>query len=329
MPHHQLVFQAMKVFLPIATLIGAGLCLATLLGFGGQLWWTLDLFSHFRVQYGAGLWLLAVICGMGRKWKSTGVFLLFALWNSAIVWPWLSMDHALPKLDGAPVRIMLINVNTHGGDPELVLKELERWNPAVLVLEEISEQWLHDLDSGLTTFPHTLVRPRSDNFGIGIFSKLPLRDGDSRSLSNAEVPTLFAVADWKDYAFQIIATHPVPPMGAEYAANRNQQLHQLGKSLNPNLPNLVVGDLNATPWNRYFQQLLQDSGLIDSSMHRGLQTTWPTSAWFLRIPLDHVLHTPDIRVVNRWVGEDVGSDHLPVVVDFDLPQSSPALKDSQ
>jgi endonuclease/exonuclease/phosphatase (EEP) superfamily protein YafD len=39
----------------------------------------------------------------------------------------------------------------------------------------------------------------------------------------------------------------------------------------------------------------------------------------MRIPIDHVLHTPDIRVYERKNGPRVGSDHLPVMVEFYLP----------
>ncbi len=282
-------------------------------------WW---ICFRISAQYFAGLLVVAVLCGFGRRWKSAAAFFLFAGINFAIVWPWLRVDQTLAQTDGIPVRAMLINVNTHSGDPELVRAELEHWSPTVVVLEEISESWVEDLAPVLAAYPHNIVRPRSDNFGIGIYSQLPLRNTQSKLLSNASVPTLFAEVEWQGGDFQLIATHPVPPVGAEYSANRNQQLEALAETVNPAMPTLLVGDLNTTPWNTYFQQLLRDADLIDSSKHRGLQTTWPTSIWPMRIPLDHVLHTTEIRVLNRWVGSDIGSDHLPVVLDFDLRPNS-------
>jgi endonuclease/exonuclease/phosphatase (EEP) superfamily protein YafD len=50
----------------------------------------------------------------------------------------------------------------------------------------------------------------------------------------------------------------------------------------------------------------------------GHQPSWPTGQFFLRIPLDHVLHAPEIMIHNRMVLQDVGSDHFPVIIDFSL-----------
>jgi endonuclease/exonuclease/phosphatase (EEP) superfamily protein YafD len=36
----------------------------------------------------------------------------------------------------------------------------------------------------------------------------------------------------------------------------------------------------------------------------------------LRIPIDHVLHTPGISIQTRRLGMSTGSDHLPVIVEF-------------
>jgi endonuclease/exonuclease/phosphatase (EEP) superfamily protein YafD len=36
----------------------------------------------------------------------------------------------------------------------------------------------------------------------------------------------------------------------------------------------------------------------------------------LRIPIDHCLVSPSVAIVDRRVGPPVGSDHLPVFVDF-------------
>lgn len=38
----------------------------------------------------------------------------------------------------------------------------------------------------------------------------------------------------------------------------------------------------------------------------------------MSIPIDHCLHSPDITVINRRVGSDVGSDHYPLIIDFSI-----------
>jgi len=43
----------------------------------------------------------------------------------------------------------------------------------------------------------------------------------------------------------------------------------------------------------------------------------------LLIPIDHCLHSREVRIVRKQIGPDVGSDHYPVVVDFFLPDTPP------
>jgi endonuclease/exonuclease/phosphatase (EEP) superfamily protein YafD len=101
--------------------------------------------------------------------------------------------------------------------------------------------------------------------------------------------------------------------------HRNDQLEKLAQLVrDQKKPVLLVGDLNVSPWSSYFTRLLKNSGLKNSMKGFGFQPSWPSNTSFLRIPIDHVLYTPEIVIRNRAVGPDVGSDHLPVIVDFAL-----------
>lgn len=121
---------------------------------------------------------------------------------------------------------------------------------------------------------------------------------------------------------RIVATHPTPPTSREYSRYRDRQLDQLPSVLGPPWPLILVGDLNVTPWSSHFQRLIQRTGLKDTSKGRWFHPTWPKDNWFLGIPIDHVLHSPDITVINRRVGSDVASDHFPVVVDIVVPPTA-------
>jgi endonuclease/exonuclease/phosphatase (EEP) superfamily protein YafD len=45
----------------------------------------------------------------------------------------------------------------------------------------------------------------------------------------------------------------------------------------------------------------------------------------LMIPIDHCLVSEDIRVINASTAEGIGSDHLPLIVELELPSHSRAL----
>jgi endonuclease/exonuclease/phosphatase (EEP) superfamily protein YafD len=80
---------------------------------------------------------------------------------------------------------------------------------------------------------------------------------------------------------------------------------------------LVVGDLNASPWSWPFRRLVADGSLRNSQIGFGLQPSFPaTSNVLLRVPIDHLLHSDALIVTNRRLGEPLGSDHFPLLVDL-------------
>ena len=115
----------------------------------------------------------------------------------------------------------------------------------------------------------------------------------------------------------LFVTHPPPPIGGRLSADRNHQLRQLMMFRRESAgPVCIAGDLNVTPWSPAFARMRQGAGLVDSLRGRGVQPTWPT--WFplAGIPIDHFLHTPEVTVTRRETGPRIGSDHLPILVDF-------------
>jgi len=73
-----------------------------------------------------------------------------------------------------------------------------------------------------------------------------------------------------------------------------------------------------TPWSAVFGNLLKASNLRDSSRGRGVQPTWPARLPLFWIPIDHFLHSPELQVISKRTGPAVGSDHLPLLIEFNL-----------
>jgi endonuclease/exonuclease/phosphatase (EEP) superfamily protein YafD len=300
----------------LLTAAGVVASAATLIGFLGRFSWFPDLFSHFRVQYFLGLLVLGVLLLVGRRRRTATVFLILASVNLAMVLP-LYFGKPHKPADASPaVRAMLLNVNTRLGDADRVKSVVSDADPDILVLEEISSVWMSDLAWLTSSYPHSLAQPREDNFGIGLFSKLPLAEAEVVYIGEADVPSILATISIAHTNLRVIATHPLPPIGRDYSHWRNDQLDKLADYVRPPLPTLLLGDLNVTPWNYHFRRLLARTGLRDSAKGFGVQPTWPNYNPLLRIPIDHCLHSADITVVDRRIGEGVSSDHFPVIVDF-------------
>jgi endonuclease/exonuclease/phosphatase (EEP) superfamily protein YafD len=121
---------------------------------------------------------------------------------------------------------------------------------------------------------------------------------------------------------RLVGTHPLPPGSSDHARLRNEQLRRVaGQVHGQDLPVVVLGDLNTTPWSPFFSDLLREGGLQDTSAGRGIFASWPSALPFLRIPLDHCLVSPGFAVCDKRVGPRVGGDHLPIVVTLQRRQN--------
>ncbi len=308
---------------PSRLLILVGLCatLGTLMGFLGAHHWLLDLFAHFRIQYFTVLLAIGAILFLLRLRVWAAVFVVMSAVNFALIAPFYWGAPTATASAGETLRALLINVNRRYGNPQKVLDTIRAYNPDIIVLQEVSASWLRVMTPALATdYPHSEDAPRDDNFGIAFWSRHPLPTLAVLYTGDFEVPTIIAELETPRGNCMILATHPVPPMGKLYTKNRNDQLAELARrSRHTDVPLVLMGDLNATPWSAAFKSLLRESGLKNASQGRGLYPTWPTFMPLLRIPIDHFLHTPDIGIVSRQTGPGVGSDHFPVIVDFTLP----------
>jgi endonuclease/exonuclease/phosphatase (EEP) superfamily protein YafD len=295
---------------------GTVLCSATVLGFCGRFGWFFDLFSHFRVQYFLALALATALLLLLRQRKGAVCCGVFAIINLVVILPLYLGDAVEAGEHESMLRAMLINVETESGDPILVGRTIREMNPQLVVLEEINSRWLIDLEEALRAYPYSCVRPREDNFGIGLFSKFPLSNATVVDIGEAKVPSILADVRIETTTLKVIATHPVPPTGAHYAQWRNSQLDRIPDYLpKDGSPILLLGDLNVSPWSHHFKQLLTRTGLRDSSKGRGVQPTWPAGHPLMSIPIDHCLHSRELVVLRKQIGPNVGSDHFPVIVD--------------
>ncbi len=301
-----------------ATLLATVLAgIATVLGFMGAFAWPLDLCSHFRAQYLISLLIGAVILLAMKRRKSAAILGLLAIVNLAVIVP-LYFGRATPS-PGPSVRAMLMNVNTQMGDPKRVAEAIRQIDPDFVVLEEVNPKWITDLADTLARYPHSQLTPRDDNFGIALLSRLPFQSSRTMYIGPAGAPSIIAEIETPQGKCAVLATHPLPPIGGEYAGYRNAQFVALSAEVRKaTCPVLLFGDLNCTPWSPHFARLLADSGLQDSTRGWGVQRSWPADSWLLRIPIDHCLHSPAIRITRREIGPDVGSDHFPLIVEFQL-----------
>ncbi len=280
--------------------------------------WPLELFDHFRVHY-AIVGLVATAAAGGLRMQGyLDASLIATLVHICVLVP--DAPRATPPEHGTAVRVLVLNVHTGSSSFAAVRQLIDEMHPDIMGLVEVDQRWLDALAPSLTAFTGRIEHPRDDNFGIALYARGQV-SGGTESLGSA-VPTIIASVLLDGATLTAIVTHPIPPLTAATSAALESQLDAVAARTRGEANVIVMGDFNATPWSRPFRRLLAGSGLCDSRDGFGLQASFPASPWLLRIPIDHLLHSCSIGVTDRRVERDVGSDHLPILVDLVIAAGS-------
>ena len=294
-----------------------GISMVTLFGFLGSWWWGFDLFSSFRVQY-FQLGLIGLGVTLWNRWHRLTIWAIALICiNYALVLPFYWNK---PAPSNQPtIRVMLLNVNRANQQFDLIYTHIKNADPDIVVLEEITPQLATALEKLNPRYPHRFEQIRTDCFGIAILSKIPLENPHVIKTQDSEIPTLVTQIHSSQGLLSIIATHPTPPVSQSLNALHKRQLATLVQTVQQQThPTILVGDLNMSPWSAYFRPFLKDAALKNSMNGFGFQPSWPAQIALLRTPIDHLLHDPRIKIQHRFIGKEIGSDHLPLIVDLYL-----------
>lgn len=300
--------------LAILALLGCGG--AFMASFLGRLHWFLDLFSHFQLQYCAVLLAVAIILAALRSWKllaATGMLLVPSAFQASYYLP-VASPSGIP----AAFQVTTHNIMTSNTSHREVLDYHRRSDADIMLLMEVDQAWADTLHPLVNSHPHRVILPREDNFGMALYSTFPITGHHTETLPPG-IPVLSATIATHQGPVHVLGVHPIPPMGATSHRDRNAYLDRVAELAGQTgHPTIVLGDFNTSPWAPSFRDLVKATGLRDSGKHRGLQTTWQRRNPLKSIPIDHILHTPDLQVFERRVGPALGSDHNPVHVTFSV-----------
>ncbi len=272
-----------------------------------------ELFSHFRLQYFAVAVILLFVFAVWRAPFYAVCALISVAINASFVLPWYGAAQAAPG--GMQMKFVYANLLSTNDDHDRLLKLIEVERPDLIFLQEFSPQWQVTMERLKASYPAAYARPREDNFGIAMFSRVPLTAVSHVDSPPLGYPTLIATTSVNGAELTMISSHPMIPVGRDNFAARNAQIQSLAELVNTiDGPVMLLGDLNATIWDRYYRQLEADTGLRNARRGFGILPTWPTFMPLGLIPIDHVLVSEEISVVEARTGPRIGSDHLPLIV---------------
>lgn len=298
------------------------LAVVSLAAFLGEWIWWLDVLANFRAQYVVVLAILGLMIMMS-KWRKTGYAVLgVALVNLIAVLPLFIGSPAEASVDKPSLRVMSFNLLSSNESYSDVIEYIETVDPDLVFLHESSRPWEVAMES--SALGYEIIRAQSDDL---IFGTLVLvRSEDVRAVSYGfssssprAVELSYTPEGW-DTPISVLSTHPLAPTIEERAALRDAQLGFAGQwASGQSGAFFIVGDFNATPWSWPFRRLMGSAELRNSQTGFGLQPSFSArSNLLLRVPIDHLLHSPALEVTDRRLGPSLGSDHFPLLVDLQL-----------
>jgi vancomycin resistance protein VanJ len=230
--------------------------------------------------------------------------------------------------------IMTYNVANGLAIPERLIPQLMSSKADIVGLQELSPPQAWAIEEQLfNEFPFQALFP-GEFWGKGLISRHPIIDVEQLFLFPGR-PDLRGAIDLAGYTLAVILAHPPPPhlslSGIRFAPKALDQIQSLVKIAASNPPSILMGDFNMTYRHAVHAQI-RASGLADAFhvIGKGGGYTLPVRLgpwrrmkrlnrllrWLPMLPLarvDYIWHSSQLQPQAVWLGEDGGSDHLPVL----------------
>lgn len=313
-----------------ALLVTLAVSVPLVAGFLGRMHPALDAFSHFRAHLAVLLAVASLLLLATRQWLHAAVGLLLAIGafsTTMAALPWHPIARASATAsaeDGPRYRLLHLNLSYDHPDPRRVLSLIGRTRPDVVTLNEASPAWRRSLEAIRAAYPYRLDCPDPRSVGsVLILSRRPFREPGSCGLAGRFG---LATVDFGGHPVEIASLHllwPWPYSQPEQIRELLPTVAALGEQA------LLAGDFNAVDWSASVRQIEAAGGF---TARPRLGPTWLVRSapdalrrW-VGLPIDHVLAKPGVVLLDARRLDGVGSDHLPVLVDFML-RPEPAMGD--
>src|SRR5262249_13818464 len=310
-------------FLTVTQLILVSVLLLSMAGRLGGLSQYAELASHFKVQYLIASAACLLSCVYYREPIWTFASALSVSINLAALAPWYIRGNKMTtNRDGRRrVKLILANVDHENTAHETFIAFAQKHAPDVLVLQEVNEVWRESLRELRSLYPFSEEAPRGGGSGMAIYSRFRFERLAVAFPQGEARPGILARVDIDCASVSLLSFHPRTPIRRDRFKLRNGMLVAAADCLR-NLPGpkICIGDLNITPWSPYYRGFVEQTKLVNVRKGFGLLPSWPTFLFFkwLMLPLDHCLVSEDIHVADVKIGETIGSDHLPLIVELKL-----------
>ncbi len=288
-----------------------------------------EILSHFCLQYFIiSLLFLVVYCFL-KKWKAVVVAsILFISFSSILIPFYVVLPNTNKNEKFEDITLLQFNINYRHTDINKVIDwindlhckkgDLATQTPDIVVIEEATPEIAEKLEVLSTYYPHKISEAKAGAYGMVLYSKIPIKHHERKYFSqfSSQYTVAYMLTPNMQIPFVLVELHARSPGHLEKSNPRRFELEEIANMIAhlADTNKILVGDLNTSPYSPYFNKLEKISGLRCSMKENGISGTWPDFLpSLLRIPLDHVLVSNNIEVLEKNIKRDLGSDHLSVI----------------
>ncbi len=230
------------------------------------------------------------------------------------------------------LKVMLYHLPPWPIDKEPTYDFIRRSDADIILLQGVSNQWREELYWQVAPFRIAHIATRAGTEGLAVLHRVRLGathrlkvDSSSRYLLNDKRwPVVVSNVDYYGASVTILNASLPLPIAAGKAQDHQRMMNAIADwSSQQDQPVMVMGNLGTTSWSKSMQGLRASAGLHDSHTGYGFQGSWPAGGGFTlgQIPINHLLYSGELKVLDRQLLPPINSEHRPLVVTLKLPES--------
>lgn len=270
--------------------------------------------------YFAILLLVLSLCGIMLGTVSINILgVVLSLYVGFLVFKSADQQADVGQVENIHLKVLTFNVFETNRHPEDLAQFLEAEKADFVFVEE-AEGLYAALDGLRGAYPYQTEpyigcdRPPDTSCDTIILSRHPLEDVERPLTPAGRDRFLITTTIVEGRRLTLAGVHLTKPLQAGQQA---EEIELIGRHVRElPRPLLVAGDFNATPWSKAVSRFKQ---LAEVRHPNGYHPTWPIWLPGLGLPIDHIMVSGDLSVLNRTTHKDpLGSNHLPLLATLAL-----------
>ncbi len=280
--------------------------------------WTAFVARTLTFHIGLFVLLVAALALVLKRWRillATLPLLAFSLLPEMVTY----VPRRPHPPGGERLSILSINLLHANSRTRAVCEVIRSAAPDIILLQEYTYEWNLALSDHLAEdWPHRATAPRSDSFGMALYSRQPFIDEVEKSLSLGEAytPQFRAMIRHDGREIALYNIHLLPPKPTYFAEQVREFADLLDLLENEPLPVVLAGDFNFTSASTFADRLKAKSFRdVHDLAGYGRGRTWCQLQPLRYLPgwrLDHVYLSEELTAATSRTLNVPGSDHKAV-----------------